>query len=424
MNSNALDSHKPVSGIAQYDSSEIDSSSVQTGILDTVDYSRVNQATQRISQADSEEQILEITAGAIGESPFISLHFVADGSRLILHSFNDPAASASPVQPGSGAMEVSFSIDTIDKKLGEISPLAIPVNGPDQLPPELDQLFMSQNLKAVAMLPIRQREKLFQLFILGSRVQDGLNPFAIQPYTILASFVSTALEKLQALGHLQRRVSALQSIASISQAISEATDLNELYELIHEKITQVMGEVDLVIAIYNPDTDTISISYAHEAGEKININPFPLGQGLTSILIRTQQPLILVEDTERRAVELGAIITGAAAKSWLGAPLIVSGEVIGAIIVQDVEYEHRFDNDDLRLLTTLASQVAVTIRNIRLLQEAEQRAEQERVIAEITSKLWASADIDTIARIAIEELGRVMHASRATIKLHTTPGGL
>jgi len=248
-----------------------------------------------------------------------------------------------------------------------------------------------------------------------------LNPFAIQPYTILASFVSTALEKLQALGHLQRRVSALQSIASISQAISEETDLNELYELIHEKITQVMGEVDLVIAIYNPDTDTISISYAHEAGEKININPFPLGQGLTSILIRTQQPLILVEDTERRAVELGAIITGAAAKSWLGAPLIVSGEVIGAIIVQDVEHEHRFDNDDLRLLTTLASQVAVTIRNIRLLQEAEQRAEQERVIAEITSKLWASADIDTIARIAIEELGRVMHASRATIKLHTTP---
>ena len=122
-------------------------------------------------------------------------------------------------------------------------------------------------------------------------------------------------------------------------------------------------------------------------------------------------------------MELGAIITGAAAKYWAWRPIIVSGEVIGTIIVQDVEYEHRFSNDDLRLLTTLAAWVAVTIRNIRLLQEAEQRGEQERVIAEITSKLWASADVDIIARIAIEELGRVMHASRATIGLAHHPGG-
>ena len=132
--------------------------------LDTVDYSRVNQATQRISQADSEEQILEITAGAIGESPFYFLALCRRRSGLILDSFNDPAASASPVQPGSGAMEVSFNIDTINKKLGEISPLAIPEIGPDQLPPELEQLFISQNLKAVAMLPIRRHRGSYSSF--------------------------------------------------------------------------------------------------------------------------------------------------------------------------------------------------------------------------------------------------------------------
>ena len=62
-----------------------------------------------------------------------------------------------------------------------------------------------------------------------------------------------------------------------------------------------MGEIDLIIAIYNPVTDTISVPYAHEAGEKININPFPLGQGFViSILMRTQQPLILVEEARNK----------------------------------------------------------------------------------------------------------------------------
>ncbi len=57
--------------------------------------------------------------------------------------------------------------------------------------------------------------------------------------------------------------------------------------------------------------------------------------------------------------------------------MIVSSEVQGAIIVQDAVHEHRFDMDDLRLLTTLAAQVAITIRNIHLFQEARERADRE-----------------------------------------------
>jgi GAF domain-containing protein len=216
---------------------------------------------------------------------------------------------------------------------------------------------------------------------------------------------------------LQRRLIALQSLATISQAISGVTDLDDLFDSIHEQITKVVGDVDLAIALYDPKTDMISIPYAQEADQKIALEPFPLGQGLTSILIRTQQPLLLVEDTERRARELGAKITGAPAKSWLGVPLIVSGEVLGAILLQDIEHEQRFNEDDLRLITTLASQVAITIRNARLLQESNLRAERERIVSDITSKIWSSPNVDSIARNALQELSRSLQVSEGSIFL-------
>ncbi len=126
---------------------------------------------------------------------------------------------------------------------------------------------------------------------------------------------------------------------------------------------------------------------------------------------------MIVNDTERQALELGARISGASAKSWLGVPLIVSGEVLGAIILQDTAREQRFDDDDLRLMTTLASQVAITIRNVRLLQDAERRAEKEKIIANITAKIWAAPDIESVTRTALQELGQALHASSAKIHL-------
>jgi GAF domain-containing protein len=266
------------------------------------------------------------------------------------------------------------------------------------------------------------------LYLLGAQNESDINPLTIQPYVSLAGQVTTAIDKVQAMTHLHRRVAGLQSLASISQAISVATDLNELYELIHEKISQVMGELDLAITLYDQTTDMISIPYAYEAGQEISLPPFPLGQGLTSVLIRTQQPLMLVENTEQRANELGAKVAGVAAKSWLGVPLIVSNEVIGAIIVQDTVREHRFDMDDMRLLTTLAAQVAISIRNVQLYKETKERAERERRTSEINAHIWSSPDVENIARTALNELcislratGGSIHLSRSFIELSALP---
>jgi len=100
-------------------------------------------------------------------------------------------------------------------------------------------------------------------------------------------------------------------------------------------------------------------------------------------------------------------------------PLLVAGDVIGAIVIQDPYQERRFDEDDLRLMVTLASQVAVAIRNARLLESTHRQAERERALNEITAQIRSSGSAQKILQTATEEVARLLGASRARMVLKT-----
>ena len=107
--------------------------------------------------------------------------------------------------------------------------------------------------------------------------------------------------------------------------------------------------------------------------------------------------------------------------------MLYAGEVIGAIIVQDIHQEHRFDEDDQNLLSTLAAQVAVVVRNARLLESTQRRAAQERHLNEITSRIRRAPDIQSILKTTVDELGAALAVQHARIRLEaseaaTTPG--
>ena len=123
----------------------------------------------------------------------------------------------------------------------------------------------------------------------------------------------------------------------MGEEIATIRDPNSIYKIIHTHVRQLLGNENFLVALYKAETSSISVPYMYEqgleGGEVTSIDTFPLGEGLTSILIRTKQPLMIVEDTEKKAAALGAKIAGKPARSWLGTPMIVSDEVIGALIV-------------------------------------------------------------------------------------------
>jgi transcriptional regulator with GAF, ATPase, and Fis domain len=281
----------------------------------------------------------------------------------------------------------------------------------------IQSIISSPDLPVAAIFPMRTDHQLASLIFLYAGNSSAMDESSLQYCVSIIDLASNYLQRVKSLENMESRLNRLEVLDSISQAISYETDIEKLYTVIHEQITSVMGDVNLIIATYEKETNTIEIPYAFEENHVISIHPFELGDGLTSILIKTRKPLLLVEDTERKAMELGAKVVGAPAKSWLGVPLLLGGEPIGAIIVQDLENEYRFDEEDQKVLTSIASPVAVTLRNARLIHNASTKASFEQEAIEISNMLWSATDVESIMQTALEQLGKKLHASKGVIQL-------
>jgi GAF domain-containing protein len=237
----------------------------------------------------------------------------------------------------------------------------------------------------------------------------------------VAGQAALAMETARQYAEEQRRVAELEVVNRVSQAASQLLRVDSLLKVVGRQIIQVMGQTDVQIAVFDEATNTVKFSYATEMGEPADLPDLPLGQGLVSHVIRTQQPLLLEDALQKQAAELGVQLDDPELKSWLGVPLLAGNQTIGVLVTQDKTREHRFTEDDVALLSTVAGQVATALQNARLLEQVQQSARRERLIHEITSKVRRSPDIQTVLETTAREVGRALNVARATIRLGEAP---
>jgi GAF domain-containing protein/HAMP domain-containing protein len=104
-------------------------------------------------------------------------------------------------------------------------------------------------------------------------------------------------------------------------------------------------------------------------------------------------------------------------------PLSARGELLGIIMLNVVDPERRFGEDDLRLMDQISLQITTAIDVARVFEQIERRAYRERQISEITSKVRASTNVDIILQTAVQELAEALDVPRGTIQLHHGNGG-
>jgi GAF domain-containing protein len=78
---------------------------------------------------------------------------------------------------------------------------------------------------------------------------------------------------------------------------------------------------------------------------------------------------------------------------------------------------HEWQEDEKVLLETVASRVSLALENTRLVAEAQQRAERERMIAQVTTRMRETLDIETILKTAVNEMRQSLALSGAEVRL-------
>ncbi|MBE2198908.1 MAG: GAF domain-containing protein [Anaerolinea sp.] len=271
-----------------------------------------------------------------------------------------------------------------------------------QLSPILERLtdYRPQTIIAV---PVRWLDEAIGVLEAIHQETDTFDEEDMHLLETVASWTAIAIGKARQYEQLQRRLMESDAITAISNALIETLDLDELLQLIVDKVQSIIPEADWAV-IHLLQTKTNTLELAASAGIEIDVAAYSmnLGEGIAGYVIANGGVINIPDmQTDPRRLTIDASIN---AHSLLVAPVESRQSRIGTISVQCAT-PSAFTPDDERLLTILGIQAGMAIENARLYaaqQQARQKAEKQRERMRHMARRVVEAQEKERARIARE----------------------
>jgi PAS domain S-box-containing protein len=194
----------------------------------------------------------------------------------------------------------------------------------------------------------------------------------------------------------QELAAELQTVAEVSTAVTTILDLDELLQ---NTVDKTKTDFKLYHThIYLLDEAGENLVLAAGAGEpgrlmKQRGHRIPLSreQSLVARAARTREAVISNDVTQQPDFLPNPMLPDT--RSEMSIPMVIGETLIGVLDVQS-ERINRFDDNDVRVKTTLASQIAVAIKNARTYTEAERAHRETSNIYDLSIDMIGTAGFD------------------------------
>jgi putative methionine-R-sulfoxide reductase with GAF domain len=213
------------------------------------------------------------------------------------------------------------------------------------------------------------------------------------------------------------RTQSLQLITEISRHLSTILYLDQLVAEVVERVGNTFDYYHTHIYVLDETGgNLIMIGGTGEAGQTMlkRGHTIPKSKGLVGRAAATSE-VVLVPDVSQDPDWLPNLLLPET-KSEISVPIILGEQVMGVLDVQQNVVEG-LTEEDAYLLQSVANQVAVALRNARLFEQTQRRAEQEAHINQISRRIQNAPDVNTVLQVAAQELGQVLKAPRTAVQL-------
>jgi diguanylate cyclase (GGDEF)-like protein len=192
-----------------------------------------------------------------------------------------------------------------------------------------------------------------------------------------------------------RSVAQLRVLQRLSAKLNRLNDVRKIGGAITAELRQLIDYHNCRVFILDDDGETLlPIAFRGELtayqGETFEALITKIGDGLTGHVAETRQTWYAPDANHD---PYAVLIPGTADldESLLGVPMLYGQRVIGVIVLSKLGID-QFDQEDIRLLETLAASAAVAFENARLLQKEHEAAEVSRALLQLSQALTGAPD--------------------------------
>ncbi|HOP49648.1 MAG TPA: PAS domain S-box protein [Ignavibacteriales bacterium] len=154
------------------------------------------------------------------------------------------------------------------------------------------------------------------------------------------------------------------ALFKISDSFTYSKTITELFQNLHQILSDLMYAKNFYIAFYDESTNFLSYPYFVDEYDDPPA-PEPLGKGLTAYTLRQKEMVHVNESEIYTLAEKNEIeILGSVSKDWVGVPLIVDGKAEGALVIQIYTDDYKYTKNDEYILNYIAQNISKSLKSL------------------------------------------------------------
>ncbi len=292
------------------------------------------------------------------------------------------------------------------------------------------QTFKSEGVQSAVVVPVRIGDLVLGTIQLGSRSRRNVSPDEIDFLETLGSQMGVAVQNARLFSATNLNLERIRALSEINVAITSTLDLSAVLNVLMEKINFFLPYAAVLVWLFDKDRGALekaacwNLPEAEWKGRRLKGTPL-----LVKEAIETKMPVAVDNiQTDPRTIDpdfyrrYGLV-------SYLGIPMLDKGEVLGLLIFLTRE-AHKFTNEEIEFLKTLASQAAIAIHNSQLYEQTrnqavelekanddlKKRGEIQELLKELSQDI-TSLDIPSLLKKLTEKVREVLKVDIADVRL-------
>ena len=278
-------------------------------------------------------------------------------------------------------------------------------------------------LRSYLGIPLLMGKDFVGTLELGSRSLEAFHEADLTLVGLLSGQAAIALHNAMLYENEQRRSTELAGLSQLTQAISSVRDPRTLFARLVKSIVPLLRVEIVGFLIYNENqhllegqTPFLGLPDQFVSLYRSRIDP----ESLAEKTISDMDVLICenaTEDEHWAVLGLDHLARAANLRDTVLVPLKSGGRMLGYLQVSNHLDGRTFDQSDLHLLATIASQAAPIIENAYLLLQSRQRVRRADVLRQIVSLSGSAANLDEILSFSLLEITRLLKGEIGAIFL-------
>jgi len=260
-------------------------------------------------------------------------------------------------------------------------------------------------------IPLRVADQVIGVLEVMTTLEHEFSEQQTDYLVSLASHAAIAIQNARLYSELGKKSQELSALLAVTAAASQSLEMERILQQVMRKISEIFGFDAMRVCLFDDQKEILHARATYETHPDFSTpsRNFKKGQGITGTVGATGEAIVISDvETDPRYEMLSQTKTALKLghKLLAGFPIKYKEETLGVITCIG-RHSRQLAVDEIQLIASMSSQIAIAIHNARLYAEVEKQSKELSALFDVTATASQSLETDRVLGEAAQKITEI-----------------